>query len=84
MNVQDYIKVYENIVSDELCDQLMDAKFDYKSSSFSSHKEVHKNSKDRRKYYKRSPYKVYIVIFVEINFVLLVLIFVKLTNKLPG
>ena len=47
MNVQDYIKVYENVVSDKLCDDLVAAKFDYKSSSFSSHKEVHKNSKDR-------------------------------------
>ena len=47
MNVQDYIKVYENVVSDKLCDDLMATKFDYKSSSFSSHKEVHKDSKDR-------------------------------------
>ena len=34
MNVQDYIKVYENVVSDKLCNELMVAKFDYKSSSF--------------------------------------------------
>ena len=47
MNVQDYIKVYENVVSDKLCDDLMATKFDYKSSSFSSHKEVNKDSKDR-------------------------------------
>ena len=32
MNVQDYIKVYENVVSDKLCNELMVAKFDYKSS----------------------------------------------------
>ena len=30
MNVQDYIKVYENVVSDNLCNDLMAAKFDYK------------------------------------------------------
>ena len=47
MNVQDYIKVYENVVSDKLCNELMVAKFDYKSSSFSSHTEVHENSEDR-------------------------------------
>jgi hypothetical protein len=47
MNVQDYIKVYENIVSENLCNALMKAKFDYKSSSFSSHTETYEDSTNR-------------------------------------
>lgn len=47
MNVQDYIKVYEDIVSENLCNALMEAKFDYSASSFSSHTETYENSTDR-------------------------------------
>ena len=37
MNVQDYIKVYENVVDEKLCDLIMSARLDYKSSTFSDH-----------------------------------------------
>ena len=47
MDIKNYIKVYENIVSENLCNALMEAKFDYKSSSFSSHTETYKDSTDR-------------------------------------
>ena len=47
MNVQDYIKVYEETVDDELCNSLMAAKLDYKSSSFSNHEGITKNSEER-------------------------------------
>tara|TARA_Y100000992_G_scaffold223066_1_gene155077 strand:- start:78 stop:620 length:543 start_codon:yes stop_codon:yes gene_type:complete len=47
MNVQDYIKVYEDIVDRSLCNDLMNFKHDFKPSSFSSHTEVHENSKNR-------------------------------------
>ena len=47
MDVQDYIKVYEETVDDELCNSLMSAKLDYKPSSFSNHTEIVKNSEER-------------------------------------
>ena len=47
MNVQDYIKVYEETVDDELCNSLMSAKLDYKPSSFSNHEGITKNSEER-------------------------------------
>ena len=47
MNVQDYIKIYENIVNNNLCDALMLAQHDFKSSSFSSHHGEAENSKNR-------------------------------------
>ena len=47
MNVQDYIKVYEETVDDELCNLIMSAKLDYKPSSFSNHKGITKNSEER-------------------------------------
>ena len=47
MNIQDYIKVYEETVDDELCDSLMAAELDYKPSSFSNHKGITKNSEER-------------------------------------
>ena len=47
MNVQDYIKVYEETVDDELCNSLMSAKLDYKPSSFSNHEGIAKNSEER-------------------------------------
>ena len=47
MNVQDYIKVYEETVDDELCNSLMSAKLDYKPSLFSDHKGITKNSEER-------------------------------------
>ena len=47
MNVQDYIKVYENVVSNNLCNAIMKSKFDYKSSSFSSHTETYEDSTNR-------------------------------------
>ena len=37
MNVQDYIKVYEDIVDENLCNALMSADFDYKPSTFANH-----------------------------------------------
>ena len=47
MDVEDYIKVYENTVDKNLCDALMVADLDWKSSSFSSHEKVHEDSEDR-------------------------------------
>ena len=47
MNVQDYIKVYEDIVDNSLCNDLMNFKHDFKPSSFSSHTEINENSKNR-------------------------------------
>ena len=47
MNVQDYIKVYENVVNDKLCDEITVANLDYKSSSFSDHKGTVENSENR-------------------------------------
>ena len=46
MNVQDYIKVYEDIVDNSLCNDLMNFKHDFKPSSFSSHTEINENSKN--------------------------------------
>ena len=47
MDVQDYIKIYEDIVDNNLCDAIMVADLDWKQSSFSSHEKIYKNSKDR-------------------------------------
>ena len=47
MNVQDYIKVYEDIVDNILCNDLMKFKHDFKPSSFSSHEKVHEDSANR-------------------------------------
>ena len=47
MNVQDYIKVYEETVDDELCNSLMSAKLNYEPSSFSNHEGITKNSEER-------------------------------------
>ena len=47
MNVQDYIKVYEDIVDNSLCNDLMNFKHDFKPSSFSSHEKIHEDSKNR-------------------------------------
>ena len=47
MNVQDYIKVYENVVNDKLCDEITVANLDYKSSTFSDHKGTVENSENR-------------------------------------
>ena len=41
MDVQDYIKVYEDIVDNSLCTDLMNFKHDFKPSSFSSHEKIH-------------------------------------------
>ena len=47
MNIQDYIKVYENVVDEKLCDLIMSARLDYKSSTFSDHDGTIENSEDR-------------------------------------
>ena len=47
MNVQDYIKVYEETVDDELCNSLMSAKLDYQPSSFANHEGITKNSEEK-------------------------------------
>ena len=47
MNVQDYIKVYENVVSDKLCDEITTANLDYKPSTFSDHDGKVENSDNK-------------------------------------
>jgi predicted 2-oxoglutarate/Fe(II)-dependent dioxygenase YbiX len=47
MNVQDYIKVYEGMVEDELCNSLMSAKLDYEPSSFANHEGITENSEEK-------------------------------------
>ena len=47
MNVQDYIKVYEDIVDKSLCNDLMNFKHDFKPSTFAGHDKVHEDSKNR-------------------------------------
>ena len=46
MNVQDYIKVYEDIVDKSLCNDLMNFKHDFKPSTFAGHDKVHEDSKN--------------------------------------
>ena len=47
MNVQDYIKVYENVVSDKLCDEITTANLDYQPSTFSDHDGKVENSDNK-------------------------------------
>ena len=46
MDVQDYIKVYEDIVDNSLSNDLMKFNHDFKPSSFSSHEKIHEDSKN--------------------------------------
>ena len=47
MDVEKYIGYYEDVVPDELCRNILNYDFVFQPSSYSNHKEVTANSKNR-------------------------------------
>ena len=47
MDTEDYIGYYEDVVPDELCWNILNYNFMFQPSSYSNHKEVTANSKNR-------------------------------------